>query len=89
MKPRILPIPKLSIKIILLAGLKPKNIDTVIESGQYLSIKIILLAGLKQLDKFLETTNPPRLSIKIILLAGLKQEYSNHGIHNTEPFQLK
>ena len=64
----------LSIKIILLAGLKPLSKESIMINLIKLSIKIILLAGLKQLQslikrwEFLVTV----LSIKIILLAGLK-----------------
>ncbi len=64
-------IPRLSIKIILLAGLKLTPLTAFILKWGYLSIKIILLAGLKHgITNALPLSGG--LSIKIILLAGLK-----------------
>jgi hypothetical protein len=62
----------LSIKIILLAGLKH---TFLMELQQYwqLSIKIILLAGLKPKNINSGSSYSFSLSIKIILLAGLKR----------------
>ena len=61
----------LSIKIILLAGLKLIVKFARVRSLIRLSIKIILLAGLKRyISHYLKETM--NLSIKIILLAGLK-----------------
>ena len=63
---------ELSIKIILLAGLKLKLLDDLDNSDGGLSIKIILLAGLKLGYHIHHRRATKMLSIKIILLAGLK-----------------
>ncbi len=82
---------ELSIKIILLAGLKP--IASAFEQGSPklpLSIKIILLAGLKLSFLAFRVMLSMLLSIKIILLAGLKHvSVCCFYQCNTESFQLK
>ena len=76
----------LSIKIILLAGLKPQRLISQIPKPR-LSIKIILLAGLKLLISFSWFGYLSSLSIKIILLAGLKHQI-NTRIQEQRPTAL-
>ena len=80
----------LSIKIILLAGLKLLISFSWFGYLSSLSIKIILLAGLKhQINTRIQEQRPTALSIKIILLAGLKPKHNALVSVKKLTFQLK